>query len=1627
MSSYKLNYKGSEIQTLLNTVNQGVAHKIHTHDLATEETSGFMSPEEKVALQQKFDGAYVEDGYLYLTSNGEIVEGPLGPFGSGGAGGGTDYTIKLENLLDSRVLTVPEGQKVELKFNYSSMDNEGYDDGQGVGSIAVNNIKKLSFSVAQGVNTLDITSYLVAGSNSVRLRVENSEGAAKTITYTITVVVLSLTSSFDSTMAYNGAITFNYEPIGLYEKAVYFIVDGEEVATNVTSVSGVELRQSIGPFSHGDHILECYFTCNIEGEIVSSNVLRFALICVEDGNTTPIIASTFNQTEATQYGNVVINYQVYHPINLSTPITLSGTNMTDINLTVDRKIQQWIYRPMTTGECTLKISCDGTEINKEWTFNVSESAIDVEAVTENLSLFLSSYGRSNNEANPGNWAYKDIECKFQNFNFISDGWQQDEDGTTVLRIGGKARLTIPVKLFGQDFRTSGKTIEIEFSTRDVYNYDAVIFSCLNANRGLQITAQKAFLRTEQSEVTTQYKEEEHIRLTFVTEKRSSVSKLLMCYINGILSSVVQYPELDDFTQASPVEITIGSDESTIDLYCIRVYDNDLTRRQVLNNWIADTQNINDMVDRYNRNQIYDTYGQIVISQLPSNLPYLVLDGPVLPQSKGDKQIISGTYTDPVNPENNFTFSGAQIDVQGTSSQYYARKNYKIKFKNGFFLSDGTSSELYVMNSQAIPTDTFTFKADVASSEGANNVELVRLYNDICPYKTPPQLEDPRVRQGIDGFPIVIFWNNGTTVQFMGKYNFNNDKGTPEVFGMDDNDESWEIKNNDPGRALWQNADFSTNDWKNDFEARHPEDNEDTTKLSALARWLVSTDQAQATNVALTAPVVYEGTEYTIDDANYRLAKFKAELEDWFDKDAIIFNYLFTELFLLTDSRAKNAFPTIYDDTKWTILPYDMDTALGIDNLGKLSFGYELEDIDKTGNGENVFNGQDSVLYVNLRQGFYEDIKAMYQQLRKDGKLSYEDTQRRFIEHQSKWPEAIFNEDAYFKYLAPLIESGGTNTQYLEMLLGSKSEQRKWWLYNRYRYIDSKYNAKGATEDIINWRSYNRPDTISVRTYADIYFSMQFGSRTETTRTFRNQTYNVTVPRPEGESGGGEANEAETYIYTASQIADLGDLSQFYIGRADFTMATRLQSLKIGDSSKDYNNTNLSSLALGNNGLLKVLDVRNCSSLKGEIKATGCTGLEEVYFDGTAITGLSLPNGGVLKTLHLPGTLASLIVQNQTFLEDFYMPDYSNITTLHIENAGSVIPVDEILAQMASGGRVRLIGIERQLTSEDALVAFAEKINTMRGIDEAGNNLETAVVTGSMHIPNVSPTGLYYIDMLAEKYPLLTITYDSTKNYTVEFYQGDVLLQTVEVTTYGTSAVYTGETPVYPGLDPENWRFRNWDPSPKVVTSDLKCKAVFGYVNLTHLKLVERTLSGDYTNDTVTHIGYCAFGECPIDTLTLNAAETGDNYILSPETYATYSQIKHFYAPKLRTVITAALRSSHNLITATLPVLDRAQPAASQLILGCGKLEKLDTGETKFGYMDFSGCYSLSTLILRSELVAIFNTGSTSTNFTDTLIAQGKGNIYVPSALVEDYKSATGWSEYGDYILAIEDYPEITGG
>ena len=1677
-------------QTALNNINNAQNNAISTINTAARELSrnasrlGEMNTQiernkNAIRLLQNealahVDGGYVENGVAYFTNNGEVLFEITGIGGGGGSGGGSSgntAVLTVTNTTGWAAASFAKDADVIVTLNWSSIDQE-QPTGDGTLSVIVGGVTKAAINEHQGNISVNLKNYLGNGANTVKLLITDSYGNSRQKNFTITIVDMYITSTFDPSIIQTGDIAFPYIPFGDVDKLVHFVLDGVAFDEVETGVSGRQVTYNIPTRTHGAHSLLVYFTADLNGTEFRSNELYYEFISIEEGVSTPIIASSYNPGTVAQFATISIPFTVYDPTSMLTDVTVQINGTTAVILTdLDRSTHAYSCRMDTTGQKSVALVCGSTR--KTIVFTVTESEIDVEAETDNLALYLSSTGRSNAEEHPDTWTFGSganaIAAVFSGFNWVSNGWIQDGDNVPALRLSGTARVTIPYQIFGADFRTSGKTIEIEFSTQDVRDYSSPMISCVSGGRGLTITPQLATLQSESSHISMQFREDDHIRLSFVIEKRNE-DRLVIVFVNGIPSGVVQYPYNDDFTQASPVGISIGSSGCTTNVYCIRVYDNDLNRTQILDNWIADTQDGEQMLARYSRNNVYDRYGKIVISQLPGDLPYMIIEAEELPQYKGDKKIVSGSYTDPLNPAKSFTFTGCQINVQGTSSAPYVRKNYDMQFKNGFETVAGHADN-YALRDTVVPFNRFVMKADVASSEGANNVELVRLFNDACPFTTREMEEDSRIRHGIDGFPIVIFWyNTGTReTSFLGKYNFNLPKRAPAPYGYSGNMESWEFQNNTSYlmRFLTDYFDMTpytdpdTGDtkalWRYDYEARMPSDEwTDIDKLQELQSFVYSCYRAEATGDTLANPVTYEGVEYTADTSAYRLAKFRNEFGNYAEVSSFLFYYIFTELFLMVDSRAKNLFIGFKGsnadlhicesiDRKAVAEPYDMDTAIGTNNEGALVFGYSLEDTDHLTGGDDVFNGQDSVLWCNIRDAFPQEIRQMYQTLRSNGVLSYANVERRYEEHQSKWPEAVWIEDSWFKYIDPLVnpDPGKDPTAlYLPMMQGSKEEQRKWWLYNRFQYMDSKWNAGDALSNVIQLRGYSKAN-ITVTPYADIYPTIKYASYVVQARGTAGTPTTLVCPVD-------DLNDTEIYIYSAPQIADIGDLSGLTVGLVDVSKATKLQQLIVGSTAQGYDNARMYALTLGTNRLLTKVDCRNCSGLglsdQKAVDLSGCSAIEEVYFDGTNITSVSLPNGGVLKKLHLPGTITALTVRNQSELTEFVCPDYSHITTLWLENPSSAIDTAAIVEAMPDGGRIRLFGFAWEVESLEDVDALFDKLDNMRGLDQAGNNTQIPQLFGSINVTGT--VALHDVEAIQARYPDVTITYAHyTTVLTLYNFEGDTVLGMQIITDGGSGTSVTppahANTDAYTFGEAKGWALAPYSNTASAsafqnVTRDRNIYAAYEYSVVTY-QVIFKLANADGGTTLATLPNVLAGTTPEYRGQTPTSSREGyafDHWDPAPgPVYANTTYTAVFV--DTRSVLVQFLEGTLTRYESdTVPQI--ADYAFNQLL----SLTSVRCSAANIGLYAFQNCTNLESVDLTGNVSSISNYAFDSTNKLKTFFLRGNtvptlatrfvfrnvnmylidACFYVPGEMLASYQANSAWSRLRVGLHPISDYP-----
>jgi len=105
---------------------------------------------------------------------------------------------------------------------------------------------------------------------------------------------------------------------------------------------------------------------------------------------------------------------------------------------------------------------------------------------------------------------------------------------------------------------------------------------------------------------------------------------------------------------------------------------------------------------------------------------------------------------------------------------------------------------------------------------------------------------------------------------------------------------------------------------------------------------------------------------------------------------------------------------------------------------------------------------------------------------------------------------------------------------------------------------------------------------------------------------------------------------------------------------------------------------------------------------------------------------------------------------------------------------------------------------------------------MRGLDQNGNNVDTAQLFGSIHVQNATGSLLAQI---GNRYPDVTITYDSiTSNLFYYDFYGNTLLHT-DIIENGANGSW-GATPSQSANDQYTFtRFVGWSLSPESFTAD----------------------------------------------------------------------------------------------------------------------------------------------------------------------------------------------------------------
>lgn len=1242
----------------------------------------------------------------------------------------------------------------------------------------------------------------------------------QTISFNVNVVELILRSSFNiSTVTRRGdRLTIPWSLVGGGQKTLHCYVDGVETETKtiLSSQGNGSFGVDTSSLVHGEHNVQLVAEVQENGNTIKSNSIFFGIAIKEAKKNDVIFVSRFDFADGTiiakgnnpyieckQYDEYTLSYGVYNPQTNKSDVCIyeNGVKVSEIETGFVRNDVS--FRSMYSGHIACYIEVGVYRYHYSINSEASQSIVD--APSDGLVMKLTALGRSNSDKNKDTWNYRDITTTFNKVLFGSDGWN---NGALRLKGGGSALINYaPFDL--KNNTNDSVSVLMRFRASGATDDAGAIISCVDKDgTGFIITPQEARMCTKgKSVVSMKLANNETYSIAFVSypkayqqssEEEKINDSMLFMYINGVLSGAVQRGFNDSVIQSSPIGITLKGEKCTLDVYSISVYSRFLSLNEVLALYLLDLNTTEELLLKSKRNDIIGVDGNINLDKLPSDLPYMIITGSAdngtsialqaaINNNKKTKYDIDEIlFVDKSNPSKNFHLKGGHIRLQGTSSLAYPIKNYRIYTKN----SNKVKGELHVgcdehgiggekiangkysfrdangKQKASIPVDCWCLKADYAESSSSHNTGMARLVHDVLTSSnelTPVQRYasdgyNYDVRTTIDGFPILLFHRARVedVPVFLGKFNFNNDKSTEEVFGFKgiqgyhtaewvsdkfsgvNPTECWEFLNNDYPMGMFLDDDFDTKgedgtpNWMKVFEARFPDDDAVNDKYKKGEK----------------KPLLLERLVKWVKSTNGNVDKFKAELGDYFDINYLCDYYTFTDVFGCVDQRVKNMMMSFfYDPTKAKMLAYmifyDNDTINGVRNDSRLKYSWDIDentlDTDLSNDQKQVYAyaGHDSVLWKNLRLGFAKELEQAYIRLR--SKMSNALIFKYFDKEQTeKFCERIYNLDALYKYVSPKtkgvsVNKGGATTiltySYLESMQGDRTSHRHWWLNNRLALFDAKYKTGNYSLTDLTFKGNSAAGaTIKAWSSRDFYFAFQ----------------------REGEVLAHNKVGANTeWSYTYSQVANIGTIFHFYGGEflkkldlsswggftdLNFPYLPKLETLILGKDGESYSLTEL--VVDDKMPMLRSLDMRNYTGLSS-LDLSKCSNLEEVNALGcSSLTSLFLPIGAPINKLVLPNNYKSLTLRHLSELREdgLQISNKGNINSLYIENCRHLDAVRLLKEILSINGNklqnVRLVGLE--LTGDGSDLK-EWKLKHLGGLDASGNITENCKLVGSYQL------------------------------------------------------------------------------------------------------------------------------------------------------------------------------------------------------------------------------------------------------------------------------------------------------
>lgn len=384
------------------------------------------------------------------------------------------------------------------------------------------------------------------------------------------------------------------------------------------------------------------YPLRIHGEDVGSgvrgNYLHTAIMVVEAGNNTPIIAMRWYtdqlQGKRKLYENIEIDYAVYVGDNDEPQATILYDGAKETTAIAYRQQTNTYTKQVLesvhdgTKSVSVQVMC-GDSRGETAKFVVDGSLVDVEEVTTLREFNITMDSRSNGETDK---SIKDgsVEVNVENCNWSSNGFVKDTYGTPTygtendkgrmaLRIAEDMKARCTYKPFsGTNIEQNGLALSFTIKVKNVEDRTARLIDCLGDNSlGFYVTGEKLVFTCDgataanpddlgaQQTAVALYATDKETRFDIVIEPTSiapySGIGSIKIYVNGDEAAATYY----NAGRFAHNDMTMLFDGTKADIYLYRLtaWATYYNYRQAFNNYLVGQKDTTAMLTEYEKNQV----------------------------------------------------------------------------------------------------------------------------------------------------------------------------------------------------------------------------------------------------------------------------------------------------------------------------------------------------------------------------------------------------------------------------------------------------------------------------------------------------------------------------------------------------------------------------------------------------------------------------------------------------------------------------------------------------------------------------------------------------------------------------------------------------------------------------------------------------------------------------------------------------------------------------------------------------------------------------------------------------------------------------------------------------------------